>query len=148
MPHDSFALAPVVPLRLNPLGPGQRADVSMPLNFSGQRAKTDPINQLQLAFKNNVQVFYGQTSIPLEPLFGEDGRLEPAAYMAFWQEVRGRKMAGDGVAKPLTVPLTVLGSSSRDALASTRPSTRPRSPGSTPAPSCRSPPSCRRATCL
>jgi hypothetical protein len=83
----SFALAPVVPLRVNPIAGGGRSDVSLPLNFAGQRAKTDPINVLQLAFKNQAQVFYGQTTVPLEPLMGEDGRLEPAAYMQFWQEV-------------------------------------------------------------
>jgi AP-1 complex subunit beta-1 len=83
---NSFALAPVVPLRVNPIAGGGRADVSLPLNFAGQRAKTDPINVLQLAFKNQAQVFYGQTTVPLEPLMGEDGRLEPAAYMQFWQE--------------------------------------------------------------
>jgi len=84
---NSFALSPAVALQLpGPLQPGQSADFSLQLNTSGQRVKTDPINLIQIAFKNNVSVFYTQAQVPLHALFSEDGRLEQQQWLQFWQE--------------------------------------------------------------
>ena len=84
----SFALAPEAPIRLASLAPNARAEVQLPLTFNGQRFKMEPINLLQMAFKNNVQVFYGQTSVPIQAVMSDDGKADPPTYMKFWQEVR------------------------------------------------------------
>jgi len=90
---NSFGLAPASPLKVNsPLLPGQRADTVLPLNFSGQKMKMSPLNALQVAIKNNVQVFYFQCLIPLYVLFTEDGRLDVTEYTQLWQTTQGEQV--------------------------------------------------------
>jgi len=88
--------------------------VQLPLTFNGQRFKMEPINLLQMAFKNNVQVFYAQTSVPIQVVMGEDGKVDPPTYMKFWQEVRAAVRGAQDSApwgclmRPRSRPLKVL----------------------------------------
>lgn len=53
----------------HPLPPNQSIDIPVPLSLTGPVQKSDPINSIQIAFKNNVDIFYTVVSIPLCYLF-------------------------------------------------------------------------------
>ena len=84
---NSFALTPASALSVSPVAPGQSAETSLPLAFTGARNKTDPLNQLQIAIKNNVQTHYCQIAVPLETLFGDDGAIAQAQFSQLWSQV-------------------------------------------------------------
>lgn len=71
---NSFALVPGAPLTLpHPLPANQSHDISIPLLHAGQTQKSNPVNLLQVAIKNNFDVFYGQMLVPLHVLLVETG---------------------------------------------------------------------------
>ncbi|KAF7238482.1 AP-1 complex subunit beta-1 [Varanus komodoensis] len=72
----NFGLAPAAPLQVHaPLAPNQSVELSLPLNTVGSVMKMDPLNNLQVAVKNNIDVFYFSTLYPLHILFVEDGKM-------------------------------------------------------------------------
>ncbi|XP_071209082.1 AP-1 complex subunit beta-1 isoform X3 [Salvelinus alpinus] len=75
--RNSFGLAPAGPLQvLTPLGPNQTIEVSLPLSTVGPVMKMDPLNNLQVAVKNNIDVFYFSCQYPISMLFVEDGKMD------------------------------------------------------------------------
>uniref|UniRef100_A0A670JXM9 AP complex subunit beta n=1 Tax=Podarcis muralis TaxID=64176 RepID=A0A670JXM9_PODMU len=73
---NSFGVIPSTPLAIHtPLMPNQSIDVSLPLNTLGPVMKMEPLNNLQVAVKNNIDVFYFSCLIPLNVLFVEDGKM-------------------------------------------------------------------------
>uniref|UniRef100_A0A7N5JE70 Adaptor related protein complex 1 subunit beta 1 n=1 Tax=Ailuropoda melanoleuca TaxID=9646 RepID=A0A7N5JE70_AILME len=75
--RNSFGLAPAAPLQVHaPLSPNQTVEISLPLNTVGSVMKMEPLNNLQVAVKNNIDVFYFSTLYPLHILFVEDGKME------------------------------------------------------------------------
>ncbi|KAF6080460.1 adaptor related protein complex 1 subunit beta 1 [Phyllostomus discolor] len=78
--RNSFGLAPAAPLQVHaPLSPNQTVEISLPLNTVGSVMKMEPLNNLQVAVKNNIDVFYFSTLYPLHILFVEDGKMEAAS---------------------------------------------------------------------
>ncbi|XP_012504083.1 PREDICTED: AP-2 complex subunit beta [Propithecus coquereli] len=74
---NSFGVIPSTPLAIHtPLMPNQSIDVSLPLNTLGPVMKMEPLNNLQVAVKNNIDVFYFSCLIPLNVLFVEDGKMD------------------------------------------------------------------------
>uniref|UniRef100_A0A8C6XF08 Beta-adaptin appendage C-terminal subdomain domain-containing protein n=1 Tax=Naja naja TaxID=35670 RepID=A0A8C6XF08_NAJNA len=49
--------------------------------------KMDPLNNLQVAVKNNIDVFYFSTLYPLYILFVEDGKMERQMFLATWKDI-------------------------------------------------------------
>ncbi|RLV97759.1 hypothetical protein DV515_00011460 [Chloebia gouldiae] len=75
--RNSFGLAPAAPLQVHaPLAPNQSVEISLPLNTVGSVMKMEPLNNLQVAVKNNIDVFYFSTLYPLHILFVEDGKMD------------------------------------------------------------------------
>uniref|UniRef100_A0A8C5LTR7 AP complex subunit beta n=1 Tax=Leptobrachium leishanense TaxID=445787 RepID=A0A8C5LTR7_9ANUR len=75
--RNSFGLAPAAPLQIpTPLAPNQSTEVSLPLNTIGSVMKMEPLNNLQVAVKNNIDVFYFSVVYPLQILFAEDGKMD------------------------------------------------------------------------
>uniref|UniRef100_A0A673W3Z8 AP complex subunit beta n=1 Tax=Salmo trutta TaxID=8032 RepID=A0A673W3Z8_SALTR len=73
---NSFGVIPTTPLPIHtPLMPSQSIEVSLPLNTIGPVMKMDPLNNLQVAVKNNIDVFYFSGLIPLNIFFVEDGKM-------------------------------------------------------------------------
>uniref|UniRef100_A0AAR2KN12 AP complex subunit beta n=1 Tax=Pygocentrus nattereri TaxID=42514 RepID=A0AAR2KN12_PYGNA len=73
---NSFGVIPTTPLPVHtPLMPNQNIDISLPLNTIGPVMKMDPLNNLQVAVKNNIDVFYFSVLIPLNVFFVEDGKM-------------------------------------------------------------------------
>ncbi|XP_030073371.1 AP-1 complex subunit beta-1 isoform X2 [Microcaecilia unicolor] len=86
--RNSFGLAPAAPLQIHaPLAPNQTVDVSLPLSTVGSVMKMDPLNNLQVAVKNNIDVFYFSTLYPLHILFVEDGKMDRQMFLATWKDI-------------------------------------------------------------
>ncbi|XP_026577974.1 AP-1 complex subunit beta-1 isoform X1 [Pseudonaja textilis] len=86
--RNSFGLAPAAPLQVHtPLAPNQSVEISLPLNTVGSVMKMDPLNNLQVAVKNNIDVFYFSTLYPLYILFVEDGKMERQIFLATWKDI-------------------------------------------------------------
>ncbi|XP_052411979.1 AP-1 complex subunit beta-1 isoform X3 [Carassius gibelio] len=86
--RNSFGLAPAGPLQvLTPLSPNQTIDVSLPLSTSGPVMKMEPLNNLQVAVKNNIDVFYFSCQYPISMIFVEDGKMERQVFLATWKDI-------------------------------------------------------------
>uniref|UniRef100_A0A2I3HIL2 AP complex subunit beta n=1 Tax=Nomascus leucogenys TaxID=61853 RepID=A0A2I3HIL2_NOMLE len=70
-----------------PLMPNQSIDVSLPLNTLVPVMKMAPLNNLQVAVKNNIDVFYFSCLSPLNVLFVEDGKMEHQVFLATWKNI-------------------------------------------------------------
>ncbi|XP_043919212.1 AP-2 complex subunit beta isoform X1 [Protopterus annectens] len=85
---NSFGVIPSTPLPVHtPLMPNQSIDISLPLNTMGPVMKMEPLNNLQVAVKNNIDVFYFSCLIPLNILFVEDGKMERQVFLATWKDI-------------------------------------------------------------
>lgn len=84
---NSFGLTPAAPLNLGALQPGQSLEASLTLNTSGSVLKMDPLTTLQVAVKNNVDVFYFACPIAAQVLFCEDGQLEKRVFLTTWKDI-------------------------------------------------------------
>lgn len=85
---NSFGLMPAQVLNVrSPLPPNQSASTSLPLNTQGPVQKMDPLCTLQIAIKNNIDVFYMSTSVPLHVLFTEDGEMDKRIFLATWKDI-------------------------------------------------------------
>ncbi|KAM4701997.1 AP-2 complex subunit beta [Discoglossus pictus] len=85
---NSFGVIPSAPLAIHtPLMPNQSIDISLPLNTLGPVMKMEPLNNLQVAVKNNIDVFYFSCLIPLHVLFVEDGKMERQVFLATWKDI-------------------------------------------------------------
>ncbi|KAM3869558.1 AP-2 complex subunit beta isoform 1-T1 [Diretmus argenteus] len=85
---NSFGVIPTSPLPVHtPLMPSQSIEVSLPLNTIGPVMKMDPLNNLQVAVKNNIDVFYFSGLIPLNIFFVEDGKMERQVFLATWKDI-------------------------------------------------------------
>ncbi|NXP62248.1 AP1B1 protein, partial [Chloropsis cyanopogon] len=86
--RNSFGLAPAAPLQVHaPLAPNQSVEISLPLNTVGSVMKMEPLNNLQVAVKNNIDVFYFSTLYPLHILFVEDGKMERQTFLSTWKDI-------------------------------------------------------------
>ncbi|XP_056157941.1 AP-1 complex subunit beta-1 [Lampris incognitus] len=86
--RNSFGLAPAGPLQvLTPLSPNQTIEASLPLNTVGPVMKMEPLNNLQVAVKNNIDVFYFSCQYPISMLFVEDGKMERQVFLATWKDI-------------------------------------------------------------
>lgn len=85
---NSFGLAPAEPLKVpSPLQPKQSAKVTLPLGFGNQVVKMDPLMNLQVAVKNNVDVFYFACLVPIHVLFTSAGEMEKMVFLATWKDI-------------------------------------------------------------
>ncbi|XP_037512931.1 AP-1 complex subunit beta-1 [Rhipicephalus sanguineus] len=85
---NSFGLAPAQPLQVQaPLQPNFPADASLPLSTTGPVQKMDPLTNLQVAVKNNVDVFYFSCVVPLHVLYVEDGLMDKRVFLATWKDI-------------------------------------------------------------
>uniref|UniRef100_A0A4W6DD88 Adaptor related protein complex 2 subunit beta 1 n=1 Tax=Lates calcarifer TaxID=8187 RepID=A0A4W6DD88_LATCA len=85
---NSFGVIPTSPLPIHtPLMPSQSIEISLPLNTIGPVMKMDPLNNLQVAVKNNIDVFYFSVLIPLNVFFVEDGKMERQVFLATWKDI-------------------------------------------------------------
>jgi len=84
---NSFGIAPAVLQVQSPLPPNQSSSTSLALNCAGPVQKMDPLNNLQVAVKNNIDVFYFSCQIPVHILFTEEGKMERKLFLQTWKEI-------------------------------------------------------------
>ncbi|XP_062307791.1 AP-1 complex subunit beta-1 isoform X3 [Osmerus eperlanus] len=86
--RNSFGLAPAGPLQiLTPLSPNQTIEASLPLSTVGPVMKMEPLNNLQVAVKNNIDVFYFSCQYPISMLFVEDGKMDRQVFLGTWKDI-------------------------------------------------------------
>eukprot|EP01135_Chromosphaera_perkinsii_P001441 Nk52_evm9s169 gene=Nk52_evmTU9s169 len=88
--RNSFGLAPDGGMNVpEPLQPNQTARISQRLSTTGGVQKANPINMLQIAVKNSVDIFYFSTMVPLHVLLMEEthGLMERQQYLQMWKEI-------------------------------------------------------------
>lgn len=85
---NSFGITPVQPLQVpTPLQPNSTVDVSLALNTLGPVQKMDPLTNLQVAIKNNVDVFYFSCLAPIHIFCCEDGAMDKRLFLSTWKEI-------------------------------------------------------------
>lgn len=85
---NSFGLTPSAPLQVpGPLGPGASIEVSVALATTGAVQRMDPLNNLQVAIKNNIDVFYFACLVPMNVYFAEDGQLDKRIFLSTWKDI-------------------------------------------------------------
>lgn len=84
---NSFGLVPSAPLQVAPLQPSQTAETSLPIGTTGPVQRMEPLNNLQVAIKNNVDIFYFACLIHGNALFIEDGQLDKRVFLTTWKEI-------------------------------------------------------------
>jgi len=84
---NSFGLTPTTPLQLGPLQPSQSVETSLTLGTTGPVQRMEPLNNLQVAIKNNVDVFYFACLVHANVLFTDDGQLDKRVFLATWKEI-------------------------------------------------------------
>lgn len=85
---NSFGLAPANQLQIpSPLHPNQSIDTSLQLTTVGPVQRMDPLTNLQVAVKNNVDVFYYSCIVPMHVLFVEDGLMDKRIFLATWKDI-------------------------------------------------------------
>ncbi|XP_066545729.1 AP-1 complex subunit beta-1 isoform X1 [Amia ocellicauda] len=86
--RNSFGLSPAAALQVHtPLTPNQTIEVTLPLSTVGPVMKMDPLNNLQVAVKNNIDVFYFSCLYPINILFVEDGKMERQVFLSTWKDI-------------------------------------------------------------
>jgi len=85
---NSFGVAPAqMALNVSSLPAGGTQDVSMELRTTGPIQRMEPLTNLQVALKNNVEIFYFATVMGLHVFFCEDGAMDKRIFLSTWKEI-------------------------------------------------------------
>lgn len=85
---NSFGLTPAKPLQvITPLTPGVSHECSLPLATTGAVQRMEPLNNLQVAIKNNIDVFYFACLVPMNVYYVEDGQMDKRLFLSTWKEI-------------------------------------------------------------
>ncbi|XP_075983924.1 adaptor protein complex 1/2, beta subunit isoform X2 [Anticarsia gemmatalis] len=84
---NSFGVYPVGGLCVGAVAAGAAAEAPLALATTGPVQRMEPLNNLQVAIKNNVDVFYFACLIPAHILFTEDGQLDKRVFLSTWKEI-------------------------------------------------------------
>jgi vesicle coat complex subunit len=86
--RNSFGLTPTQPLHVtSPLFPNQTVSTQLILNTTGPIMKIDPLTNLQIAIKNNIDVFYLNALVPIYVYFVNDGEMDKMTFVQTWQDI-------------------------------------------------------------
>ncbi|XP_063677256.1 AP-1 complex subunit beta-1-like isoform X3 [Bolinopsis microptera] len=89
---NSFGLSPGAPLAVNsPVLPGVSATTSLSIVTTGPVMKMDPLLKVQMAMKNDIDVFYFECLVPAYVLFVEEGSMERNLFPQMWREIPDEK---------------------------------------------------------
>ena len=86
--RNSFGLIPAQPLQVtSPLFPNQTVSAQLVLTTNGPTLKMDPLTNLQVAVKNNIEVFYFACVVPIHVYFILDTEMDKMAFVQAWQDI-------------------------------------------------------------
>ena len=84
---NSFRLQPTQPT-IQGCNPNQSVDISLSLTLNDSNFSTTPVtNIIQVAFKNNVGIYYFQVKFPLHVLYDENGQLTREEFISHWKNI-------------------------------------------------------------
>jgi len=102
---NSFGLVPAGPLTVpGPVFPGASATVNLQLNNSGPVMKVDPLLKIQMAMKNDIDVFYFECHVPAYILFTETGAMERKLFLDTWRNIPDQKEVQSTLAPTMKSP--------------------------------------------
>merc|ERR1712061_910313 len=84
---DSFGLTPAEQLNVPSVVANQSVDVSLPLATTGPVQRMKPLTNLQVAVKNNIDVFYFACIVPIHVFFTEHGSMDKKVFLATWKDI-------------------------------------------------------------
>jgi AP-1 complex subunit beta-1 len=85
---NSFGLVPAAPLHVvSPLAPNQSYEAVLLLNPTGPVQRMEPLTNLQVAIKNNIDVFYFAVVMPMNVFFAEDGQMDKRVFLSTWKDI-------------------------------------------------------------
>ncbi|XP_024891226.1 AP-1 complex subunit beta-1 isoform X1 [Temnothorax curvispinosus] len=85
---NSFGLTPAAPLQVAaPLSPGSSIETNIILSTTGAVQRMEPLSNLQVAIKNNIDVFYFACIVPMNVYFVEDGQLDKRVFLSTWKDI-------------------------------------------------------------
>ncbi|KAI1728991.1 non-SMC mitotic condensation complex subunit 1 domain-containing protein [Ditylenchus destructor] len=84
---NSFGLVPAEPLQVQPINPNQSTSVTLACRTNGPVLKMEPLNNLQVAVKNNFDVHYFAVTVPLFVYFEESGQMDKRDFLQLWKEI-------------------------------------------------------------
>ncbi|XP_065176456.1 AP-1 complex subunit beta-1-like [Sycon ciliatum] len=85
---NSFGLTPGTPLQIpHPIAANQSIQTSLAINTNGPVQRVDPLTLLQVAMKNNIDVFYFSCQVPYWVLWDENGQMERKVFLATWKDI-------------------------------------------------------------
>jgi len=84
---NSFGLIPAQQLNVPQIPANQSVDVSLSLGTNGPVQRMDPLTTLQVAVKNNIDVFYFACDVPAHIFFTDDGHMEKKVFLATWKDI-------------------------------------------------------------
>ena len=84
---NSFGLSPSQALNVPTLNAGQTLDVTVPMTTTGPVQKMDPLTNVQVAIKNNVDIFYFACLAPIHIFFSEEGNMEKKTFLNTWKDI-------------------------------------------------------------
>ena len=84
---NSFGLTPAQALNVPTLNAGQTLDVSVPMSTTGPVQKMDPLTNVQVAIKNNVDIFYFACLAPIHIFWSEEGNMEKKTFLNTWKDI-------------------------------------------------------------
>jgi AP-1 complex subunit beta-1 len=93
---NTFGLLPGSQLQVrSPLPPNQSAETSLliGINPATHAQPSVPLNNLQVAIKNNAGVFFFQTLVPFHITFSEEGKLAQQEFVSSWQATESSGVA-------------------------------------------------------
>jgi hypothetical protein len=86
--RNSFGLTPSQTLHVtSPLFPNQTAASQLPLTANGPIMKMDPLTNIQIAIKNNLDVFYFNCIVPIHVYFVNDGEMDKMTFIQTCQDI-------------------------------------------------------------
>ena len=86
--RNSFGLTPAQPLQVtSPLYPNQSVSTQLTLNTTGPILKMDPLTNLQVAVKTNVDVLYFACTVPIHVYFIQNSDMDKMAFVQTWQDI-------------------------------------------------------------
>ncbi|KAF2359405.1 Beta-adaptin appendage C-terminal subdomain [Trinorchestia longiramus] len=85
---NSFGVAPAsMTVNVAAIAPGMSSEVSVQLNTNGPMQKMEPLTNLQVAVKNNVDIFYFAVVMGIHVFFCEDGAMDKRIFLSTWKDI-------------------------------------------------------------
>lgn len=86
--RNSFGLMPAAALQIPyPINANQSVQSSLALSTNVAVQRLDPLNMLQVAIKNNIDVFYFTCNVPYWMLWTEEGKMDRKVFLATWKDI-------------------------------------------------------------